>query len=241
MQAATHHTASLDSSHVDFPTAPDLPESPLSTPVTTSMSSAVVWGYPISQGAPHSSFSSDGMVEARARDAQGRSDNVTADSDSSMANFVASSSPSDGRGSLALPHLASHDTATVPQSMGHFYLDGEEAIHAFSQIAPDISRPTSSSANSAPELGTSPHSDLDEDPRRSISAAGSAGTTLSTPTGTALSGSNRRLRHKCTPEQVQALSAFFDNNRNPTGKMRQELAHNLDMPERSVQIWFQNK
>lgn len=50
-----------------------------------------------------------------------------------------------------------------------------------------------------------------------------------------------RPRHKCSPEQLEQLQAFFDSNRNPKGKVREELAARLGMPERSVQIWFQNK
>ncbi|PWN18645.1 hypothetical protein BCV69DRAFT_314529 [Microstroma glucosiphilum] len=48
-------------------------------------------------------------------------------------------------------------------------------------------------------------------------------------------------RHKCSTAQLAQLSSFFQYTRNPTGKMRAELAQRLGMPERSVRIWFQNK
>lgn len=51
----------------------------------------------------------------------------------------------------------------------------------------------------------------------------------------------RKTRHKCTADQLLQLQAFFETNRNPKGKVREELANRLGMPERSVQIWFQNK
>lgn len=51
----------------------------------------------------------------------------------------------------------------------------------------------------------------------------------------------RKKRNKCSPEQYRQLEAFFAKNRNPTGKVREELSKRIQMPERSVQVWFQNK
>ncbi len=51
----------------------------------------------------------------------------------------------------------------------------------------------------------------------------------------------RKKRNKCTPEQLRSLEAFFEKNRNPTGRIRLELSRKLRMPERSVQVWFQNR
>ncbi|TKY85578.1 hypothetical protein EX895_005740 [Sporisorium graminicola] len=51
----------------------------------------------------------------------------------------------------------------------------------------------------------------------------------------------RKKRNKCTPDQLRSLEAFFDKNRNPTGRVRLELSRKLRMPERSVQVWFQNR
>ncbi|PWN35142.1 uncharacterized protein FA14DRAFT_189145 [Meira miltonrushii] len=55
------------------------------------------------------------------------------------------------------------------------------------------------------------------------------------------SSMSRKKRNKCSPEQFRQLEAFFAKNRNPTGKVREELAKSIRMPERSVQVWFQNK
>lgn len=68
---------------------------------------------------------------------------------------------------------------------------------------------------------------------------------LRSPTGSQfVHGNNsipqgRKKRNKCTPEQFRQLDAFFAKNRNPTGKIREELSRRIQMPERSVQGEFQ--
>ncbi|KAE8211184.1 hypothetical protein CF327_g5046 [Tilletia walkeri] len=54
-------------------------------------------------------------------------------------------------------------------------------------------------------------------------------------------GMPKKKRNKCTSEQLAALEEFFATNRNPTGRVREELSKRIRMPERSVQVWFQNK
>lgn len=85
---------------------------------------------------------------------------------------------------------------------------------------------------------------------RSASAAGSAASSLHSGHQTENSPASKKSsigphrqksRHKCDRHQFEELLAFFATNRNPTGKVRQDLAKRLDMPERSVQIWFQNR
>jgi hypothetical protein len=39
-------------------------------------------------------------------------------------------------------------------------------------------------------------------------------------------------------EQLQALEAFFEKNRNPVGAVREHLARKLDVNERSLQSGF---
>ena len=70
---------------------------------------------------------------------------------------------------------------------------------------------------------------------RSPSNASSRGREVAqgSTSGTVLHG--RKKRNKCSPEQYQQLEAFFAKNRNPTGKIREELSKRIQMPERSVQ------
>lgn len=92
---------------------------------------------------------------------------------------------------------------------------------------------------------------------RPVSAAGSAHSTTNRSTHSVFPSSaqasptsskkssvgphRQKSRHKCDRHQFDELTAFFAVNRNPVGKVREDLAKRLDMPERSVQIWFQNK
>lgn len=51
---------------------------------------------------------------------------------------------------------------------------------------------------------------------------------------------NRR-RTRATPEQLAILEDTFLKNSSPNSRVREMLAERLDMTERSVQIWFQNR
>ncbi|CAN6606687.1 hypothetical protein TRVA0_003S01838 [Trichomonascus vanleenenianus] len=50
-----------------------------------------------------------------------------------------------------------------------------------------------------------------------------------------------KRRQRATPEQVRVLSAEFEINSTPNARKREEIGNRIDMTERSVQIWFQNK
>ncbi|KAI9197360.1 homeobox domain-containing protein, partial [Polychytrium aggregatum] len=48
-------------------------------------------------------------------------------------------------------------------------------------------------------------------------------------------------RKRPSPEHVQILNMVFERNFFPTTDVRQELARQLGMCPRAVQVWFQNK
>ncbi|CAO3686314.1 unnamed protein product [Umbelopsis vinacea] len=50
-----------------------------------------------------------------------------------------------------------------------------------------------------------------------------------------------RRRHRLKPEETDYLTNEFQNNPKPTRKDIQEIASEIEMSERTVQIWFQNK
>lgn len=50
-----------------------------------------------------------------------------------------------------------------------------------------------------------------------------------------------RKRTRTSPEQLAVLEKEFRTNPSPNNRVREQLAHQLCMPERSIQIWFQNR
>ncbi|RCH89574.1 hypothetical protein CU097_007045 [Rhizopus azygosporus] len=50
-----------------------------------------------------------------------------------------------------------------------------------------------------------------------------------------------RKRTRTTPEQLAVLEKSFSMNPSPNSRVREQLSHQLGMPERSIQIWFQNR
>lgn len=50
-----------------------------------------------------------------------------------------------------------------------------------------------------------------------------------------------KKRTRVTPSQLSILEETFNISATPDSKMRKQLAYKLQMPERSIQIWFQNR
>ena len=48
-------------------------------------------------------------------------------------------------------------------------------------------------------------------------------------------------RQRATQEQLVVLEAEFSENPTPTAHVRERIADKINMTERSVQIWFQNR
>ena len=48
-------------------------------------------------------------------------------------------------------------------------------------------------------------------------------------------------RQRATQEQLVTLEAEFNKNPTPTAIVRERIAQEINMTERSVQIWFQNR
>lgn len=56
-----------------------------------------------------------------------------------------------------------------------------------------------------------------------------------------LSSDDSKKRTRVTPSQLTILEETFSVSATPDSKMRKQLAFKLQMPERSIQIWFQNR
>lgn len=50
-----------------------------------------------------------------------------------------------------------------------------------------------------------------------------------------------KKRQRATPEQLMVLEEAFLMNPSPNAKMRENISCQINMTERSVQIWFQNR
>lgn len=50
-----------------------------------------------------------------------------------------------------------------------------------------------------------------------------------------------KKRQRASPEQLSVLEEAFAVNPSPNAKMREMIAERIQMTERSVQIWFQNR
>lgn len=56
-----------------------------------------------------------------------------------------------------------------------------------------------------------------------------------------LDDTHAKKRTRVTPTQLSILEDTFSVSATPDSKMRKHLAQKLQMPERSIQIWFQNR
>lgn len=52
---------------------------------------------------------------------------------------------------------------------------------------------------------------------------------------------NKKKRKRTAPEQLKVLEDIFNAHQHPNLSLRNQLAHQLGMTPRSVQIWFQNR
>ncbi|KAI9314410.1 Homeodomain-like protein, partial [Dichotomocladium elegans] len=53
--------------------------------------------------------------------------------------------------------------------------------------------------------------------------------------------SSRPKRKRISPDQFQALSDIFEHTDTPNFELREQLALRLNMTNREVQVWFQNR
>ncbi|CAI2178962.1 17210_t:CDS:2 [Funneliformis geosporum] len=74
---------------------------------------------------------------------------------------------------------------------------------------------------------------------KSPSTASSSQPTTTTPQQPP--STNNKKRTRATPEQLAILEDTFKTNTSPNSKVREALAEKVNMSERSIQIWFQNR
>jgi len=117
-----------------------------------------------------------------------------------------------------------------------------------------VERPAALAVPPATMSAGSPSSALPT-PNSTVTAKSSSTPSPSTPgSGTQSSGNRRpprkstltqqqknQKRQRATQDQLATLEMEFNKNPTPTGPVRDRIAEEINMTERSVQIWFQNR
>ncbi|KAI9493944.1 hypothetical protein BDB00DRAFT_928661 [Zychaea mexicana] len=93
-----------------------------------------------------------------------------------------------------------------------------------------ISSSSSSEASSSSSLATA--KSIEQQHNNNPTTTSKTSTTTPTPT---------KKRTRATAEQLAVLEDTFAVNVSPNSKLRKQLAERLQMSERSIQIWFQNR
>lgn len=111
------------------------------------------------------------------------------------------------------------------------YINASQPHSIHANAAPSFNMPSSmpflppDKSTSAPTIPSHTPNESSEPPKPT--------TTHSTPTP--------RKRTRATPEQLAVLEKTFSTNPTPNSRVREQLANELGMPDRSIQIWFQNR
>ncbi|OAA53858.1 homeoprotein [Cordyceps fumosorosea ARSEF 2679] len=105
--------------------------------------------------------------------------------------------------------------------------------------APESSSPNSSTA---PGSATATSSKRTPSPTASTTGHASGGISKRPPRKSTLTQQQKNhKRQRATQDQLATLEVEFNKNPTPTANVRDRIANEINMTERSVQIWFQNR
>ena len=95
------------------------------------------------------------------------------------------------------------------------------------------------------EIGSMEPQDMKASPL-TPSPSNSMNNSLSNPrrpprTSTLTQQQKNQKRQRATQDQLMTLEVEFNKNPTPTANVRERIASDINMTERSVQIWFQNR
>lgn len=108
---------------------------------------------------------------------------------------------------------------------------------ALSTPVPGVSTPNSTTSNSVP----TPVSAGIKKETPSPSANGSSQSRRPPRKSTLTQQQKNQKRQRATQDQLTTLEMEFNKNPTPTATVRERIAEEINMTERSVQIWFQNR
>ncbi|EQL01168.1 homeoprotein [Ophiocordyceps sinensis CO18] len=116
-----------------------------------------------------------------------------------------------------------------PLALGH----GTHAVHAPAHDHSADATPTSATASTPNK----------QSPTHSTSSAGGHSCNSKRPPrkSTLTQQQKNQKRQRATQDQLSILELEFNKNPTPTANVRDKIAEEINMTERSVQIWFQNR
>lgn len=108
-----------------------------------------------------------------------------------------------------------------------------------SSICSDFLTPSKMSSDDL--LGLSGMSPTTPSPTISISTSNNSSTRRPPRKSTLTQQQKNQKRQRATQDQLNLLEVEFNKNPTPTASVREKIAVEINMTERSVQIWFQNR
>lgn len=112
--------------------------------------------------------------------------------------------------------------------------------YAMGPAAPMVTTPNSMSGGSVPPMSAS--GIQTPSPSASNGSGGQSSNSRRPPRKSTLTQQQKnQKRQRATQDQLTTLEVEFNKNPTPTATVREKIADEINMTERSVQIWFQNR
>ncbi|ODA79124.1 hypothetical protein RJ55_04716 [Drechmeria coniospora] len=106
---------------------------------------------------------------------------------------------------------------------------------------PIVPMPTPTSVMTSPSPASTPSMSRQSPTQSASSASGHSSSKRPPRKSTLTQQQKNQKRQRATQDQLTVLEVEFNKNPTPTAGVREKIAEDINMTERSVQIWFQNR